>query len=260
MPATSEYEYVKVYEYTPGAGNFGTGNNFTHLWTDDFNSYDTNRWTISEDGSWDQNRCVFNGSSADISGGTLELKLQAPFANTEFVPVTVSVNMSEANIPGNYYVGIAGAFNNWCGNCSILTHQGQGVYSRTVMMPPGSNEFIFTVNNWQYSSGPPQGSVCDKDPCDQFANYGLDIPSGSGPITIPTVCYGECSDCSPCPDNLNLTGNVVNEVHHANIKIESDAVIFGLQNEFKAGQCVELNDGFHAQSGVIFEATIEDCN
>lgn len=195
LPVTSAYEYVKCYAYTPGAGNYGTSNNFTHLWTDDFNAYDSDRWTISEYGTWDGNYCNFHGSSVDFVGGKMELTLQPPFTNTEFVPVTITVDMSEANIGGSYFVNISGNFNNWCGSCAIMSHQGNGIYSLTVDLPPGRNEYVFSVNNWSTSSGPPLGSYCDFEPCDTYANYGLVVPTGSGPITVDPVCYGECLDC-----------------------------------------------------------------
>jgi len=194
LPVTSEYEYVKCYAYTPGAGNYGTGNNFSHLWTDDFNNYDSNRWTVSESGSWDGNYCNFRSSSVNFSGGKMELTLQAPYTNTEFIPVTITVDMSDLNIPGSYFVNLSGNFNNWCGDCAMMTHQGGGIYTLTAGLPPGRNEFVISVNNWQFSSGPPLGSECDYDPCDMYANYGLDVISGSGPVVMDTFKYGACPD------------------------------------------------------------------
>ena len=44
LPAFSYYDWVKYSAYTPGTGNYGTGNNFTVLWTDELDSFDTTRW------------------------------------------------------------------------------------------------------------------------------------------------------------------------------------------------------------------------
>ncbi|MDP3682899.1 MAG: family 16 glycosylhydrolase, partial [Ignavibacteria bacterium] len=39
LPAFSYYDWVKYSAYTPGTGNYGTGNNFTVLWTDELDSF-----------------------------------------------------------------------------------------------------------------------------------------------------------------------------------------------------------------------------
>jgi len=44
LPAFAYYDWVSYASYTPGAGNTGTNNNFTHQWRDDFDSWDQTRW------------------------------------------------------------------------------------------------------------------------------------------------------------------------------------------------------------------------
>jgi len=44
LPVFAYYDWTSYYAYTPGAGNYGTDNNFTHSWTDNFDSWDQNRW------------------------------------------------------------------------------------------------------------------------------------------------------------------------------------------------------------------------
>lgn len=58
LPAFAYYDWVSYYAYTPGSGNYGTGNNFTHVWTDDFNSWDTTRW--------DKATHTFGGNNSDF--------------------------------------------------------------------------------------------------------------------------------------------------------------------------------------------------
>jgi hypothetical protein len=55
LPFFSEYEWVAYYNYTPGAGDYGSGNNFTHAWTDEFDSFDEERWEKSDDHTWTGN-------------------------------------------------------------------------------------------------------------------------------------------------------------------------------------------------------------
>jgi hypothetical protein len=44
LPAFAYYDWVSYASYTPGSGNYGTNNNFTFQWKDEFNIEDTNRW------------------------------------------------------------------------------------------------------------------------------------------------------------------------------------------------------------------------
>ncbi len=44
LPAFAFYDWVSYYSYTPGAGNYGSSNNFTLSWKDNFDSLDTSRW------------------------------------------------------------------------------------------------------------------------------------------------------------------------------------------------------------------------
>jgi hypothetical protein len=45
LPAVSIYDWVQYSSFTPDSGNYGTDNNFTIQWKDDFNSYNDSMWT-----------------------------------------------------------------------------------------------------------------------------------------------------------------------------------------------------------------------
>lgn len=74
LPAFSFYDWVAYYKYTPGTGNYGTGNNFTFDWHDDFNSWDTTRWDKATH-TWDGNGCDFVQDNAAFNNGKLVLCL-----------------------------------------------------------------------------------------------------------------------------------------------------------------------------------------
>ncbi|MCL4551291.1 MAG: family 16 glycosylhydrolase [Bacteroidetes bacterium] len=74
LPAFSFYDWVAYYKYTPGTGNYGTANNFTFDWRDDFNSWDTNRWDKASH-TWDSNGCDFVYDNAVFNNGNLVLCL-----------------------------------------------------------------------------------------------------------------------------------------------------------------------------------------
>ncbi|MFA5803971.1 MAG: family 16 glycosylhydrolase [Melioribacteraceae bacterium] len=50
LPAFGYYDWAAYYKYTPGNGNYGTGNNFTLDWRDDFNTFDEIRWEKGDHG------------------------------------------------------------------------------------------------------------------------------------------------------------------------------------------------------------------
>ncbi|MGE5431806.1 MAG: family 16 glycosylhydrolase [Syntrophomonadaceae bacterium] len=74
LPAFAYYDWVSYYAYTPGAGSYGTANNFTLSWKDDFNSWDQSRWEKATH-TWDGNNCDFITDNAVIKDGMLILCL-----------------------------------------------------------------------------------------------------------------------------------------------------------------------------------------
>ena len=42
--------------YTPGEGDVGTDSNFTFLWRDDFDYFDSTRWEKKDDHTWGGNQ------------------------------------------------------------------------------------------------------------------------------------------------------------------------------------------------------------
>jgi hypothetical protein len=74
LPAFAYYDWVSYYSYTPGSGNYGTGNNFNFQWKDDFNSWDQSMWEKSTH-TWDGNNCDFIQENAVLKDGYLILCL-----------------------------------------------------------------------------------------------------------------------------------------------------------------------------------------
>lgn len=74
LPAFAYYDWVSYYTYTPGSGNYGTGNNFTHSWTDNFDYWNTSRWDKASH-TWDGNGCDFIYENVVFQNGKLILCL-----------------------------------------------------------------------------------------------------------------------------------------------------------------------------------------
>ena len=72
LPVHQYIDWVKVYSYTPGAGENGSG--FTLAWTDDFNEFDDSRWATG-DWTFDGNRVTMSPDNVSIADGHLVLSL-----------------------------------------------------------------------------------------------------------------------------------------------------------------------------------------
>lgn len=205
MPVTAQYDYVRCYAYTPGAGSFGTENNFSFLWEDDLDTLDTSIWRVEEDGGFGGNYCRFKGSSVTFEDDLLLLHVREPTVDTELIPVTFSVETTyEELIPGDV-IYLNGSFNDWCGTCEPMSKIGDR-WSVTIELPPGVYEYLFTRNGWEELGGTPLGSTCDYLPCDEYNNYGLVLNSGTPYVVINTPCWGSCDPCALTTD-IGTTNN-----------------------------------------------------
>jgi hypothetical protein len=74
LPAFAYYDWASYYSYAPGTGNYGTDNNFTHQWTDNFDSWDQSRWDKATH-TWDGNNCDFIQTNAVLQDSKLILCL-----------------------------------------------------------------------------------------------------------------------------------------------------------------------------------------
>ncbi|WP_456406499.1 family 16 glycosylhydrolase [Caldithrix abyssi] len=72
LPAYAYYDLVRVYRFTPGENQ-----DFTLLWQDDFNAFDTSRWQKATH-SWDGNNSQFIEENAVLKDGYLILCLTMP--------------------------------------------------------------------------------------------------------------------------------------------------------------------------------------
>lgn len=199
MPSSSRYDWVKVYEYTPGTGDYGNNNNFTFLWEDNFDSFDEDRWEITDFGGFDGNLSGFYATNTQFNTEEGEVVLTVQEAGPELAPVQVTFSLDVSNLeydPWDVFY-LAGSFNDWCGNCYGMTDSdGDDVYTYTVSLTPGKYEYLFNKNFWQETGSAPLGSACDFEPCDEWQNYGFILPAGSEDLVLDPVCWGECGPCA----------------------------------------------------------------
>ena len=75
LPRFAYYDWVRYASYTPGSGNTGTNNDFTHEWQDEFVEFDTTRWEKSDDHTWNGNQSTLIKENSVIEDGHLVLCL-----------------------------------------------------------------------------------------------------------------------------------------------------------------------------------------
>ncbi len=74
LPAFTYYEWAAYYAYTPGKGNYGTQNNFTFSWQDNFDAFDSNRWEKATH-TWSGNNSDMAPENINFKDGKLVLSL-----------------------------------------------------------------------------------------------------------------------------------------------------------------------------------------
>lgn len=74
LPAFTYYDWAAYYAYTPGKGNYGTQNNFTFSWKDDFDSFDSNRWEKATH-TWPGNNSDMAPENINFKDGKMILSL-----------------------------------------------------------------------------------------------------------------------------------------------------------------------------------------
>lgn len=237
LPRHSLYDYVKYYRYTPGEGNAGTGNNFTFEWEDQFDGLDTARWQVTDFGGFEGNYCTFRKNNVQTSNGKLLLFMDEPATSAELIPVAFSVNTAALGLSPADVLYLNGTFNNWCGTCMPMSKNGH-IWETNIPLPPGKYEYLFTLNGWDAIGNAPMGSECDYNPCDEYANYGLLISSGSPTIDLETVCWKQCSDCvtsgtaTPNPEQKNRTVVRIYDVLGRSVEARPGQLLFYLYDDW----------------------------
>ena len=92
-PKHSYYDYVSYYSYTPGAGSYGTNNDFSFVWTDNFYQFNDYIWQDNSSGSFNGNLCSFSPKNSNIFNGHLILSLTDINENIDCNEITGDINI-----------------------------------------------------------------------------------------------------------------------------------------------------------------------
>lgn len=114
--------------------------------------------------------------------------------------VTFRVDMSDYGGSFNQ-VYLSGSFNAWCGNCTPMADEnGDGIWSRSVLLPSGVHEYKFSVDDWADSESLEEGGPCTTT---NFGYTNRVFTLYATSLVLETVCWEACTGClaSPCDDS-----------------------------------------------------------
>jgi hypothetical protein len=138
------------------------------------------------------NRQVAAGSTTnDTFGSCTTCANQVEPAN-----VTFKVDMNQ-DAEGYVYSGVFlnGSFNGWCGTCNPMDDtDGDGVWELTLSLNPGTIEYKFTLDGWNYQEE--LAGIAGIEACtsliDGFTNRSLTFDAD---IVLDAVCWESCDAC-----------------------------------------------------------------
>ncbi|MFM7728875.1 MAG: hypothetical protein ACKO7B_19405, partial [Flavobacteriales bacterium] len=125
--------------------------------------------------------------------------------------VTFQVDMT--NVSGFTTPEVNGDFNGWCGGCFQLSDpDGNGIWTGTASIQQGPHEFKFAYDGWAGQENLTPGSSCTTTNFG-YTNRLVNVQSN---MTLPIVCYGQCSGCSYAVSN-DSPYNASNVVYSSNM-------------------------------------------
>jgi len=160
--------------------------------------------------------------------------------------ITLTVDMSNVcDLADEVYA--AGSFNGF--SDEAMTDNGDGTYSITFMLDPGTYDFKFKNGPGGWENVPLE---C-QSPVDGNANRFFDIEEEQ--VTSLTACFEQCSEeCTPVPETANITFRV--DMNEETVSEEGVFMIGGFTTPAWQDGASEMLDG---DGDGIYEVTVEVC-
>ena len=134
--------------------------------------------------------------------------------------VTFHVDMNLYGDLGASTVFVNGNFNGWCGACNPMSDpEGDGIWSVTLPLDPGTIEYKFTVDGWNNQENFAGGESCTST-IDGYTNRTLTFDADTD---LDVVCWGSCE---ACPDEV-IYHDLTLEVNTANIEVGPNGMFAG---------------------------------
>ena len=121
-----------------------------------------------------------------------------PCSSITYVDVTFQVDMSEVDSVSTDGVHIAGSFQGWDPSATLMTDNGNGIWSYTATLESGN------YYEYKYINGTAWGADESVPPdCNQNGNRYLTAPLNDS--TIDIVCFASCTICNPPLHDVTFT-------------------------------------------------------
>ncbi len=150
LPAFAYYDFVKYYTYTPGTGNYGSGNNFTHSWTDEFDYWNTSRWDKGTH-TWNGNGADFVRENAVLQNGKLILCLTNA-TNLGYTDVT-SPTLITAKVHANSVIAYFSEELDQSSAASLQNYIITGATVTAAQLQPDQKSVVLSLEGWDFLSG-----------------------------------------------------------------------------------------------------------
>ena len=183
----SGYDYVVV---TNGAGVTLT-DTLTGDLTDVTVTSDDNGLMvyIDSDSSW---TCQTGQSGFDSLDATVSCAVPQ-------TAVTFNVDMSQYELADGDTVHVNGEFTGWCGDCGynvMSDDDGDGIYSLTLQLDPGSYFWKYTVNGWTDQES--FSEAVDGCTVNNSGNFDRQVVVGAEALEV-SYCFNTCEAAGECP-------------------------------------------------------------
>ncbi|WP_306643192.1 family 16 glycosylhydrolase [Sanyastnella coralliicola] len=180
-------------------------------------------------------------------------------------PVTFTLDLSEENVNAGDVPYLNGSFNSWCGTCSPMVNQGNGIWTTTINLPPGIHEYKYVINGWDGTvEGFTSGAPCTITTYDGINTYvNRFVNHGFEPTSIPPVCFNSCTFC---PSNNNEGCTDINASNYdANATSDNGSCLYATTFRVDMSQMglspsdqVHLNGTFNSWCGVCNQLSDPD--
>ena len=164
------------------------------------------------------------------------------------VDVTFSVDLSAYT--GSFTnVNLNGTFNNWCGECAVMTDVDMDdIYELTVSVPTlDTIEFKYTLDGWTAQEELTEGDPCTITTIDDGETFTNRFLVLSADTVLPAVCWNACVACAALDIEENTwLNNVV-------IAPNPSEGIFNINADLNASTNVLINV-IDVQGKVVFES------
>jgi len=117
---------------------------------------------------------------------------------TSTTAVTFNVDMSQYELADGDTVHVNGEFTGWCGDCGynvMSDEDGDGVYTLTLDLEPGSYFWKYTVNGWAAQEG--FSEAIDGCTANNNGNFDRQVVVGAEAIEL-SYCWNSCEAAGSC--------------------------------------------------------------